>query len=192
MNKQNINTPPSLVERIRRSEDKTLSRLAHVSVAPSRRPRVLISDSVFQQGAELHKDFIICYFKGKAPLWGKGKRLEIHNNSLNKSVLVRIQSEYLKQKILEKNIWYVGDSMFHTSQWSSEHSKNTPPLEAIQIWAHLTGDPLDLRHTKWLSLVAGLVGEPKETDEFTRNLVSLTLLHVKVEVDLTKPLPLHR
>ena len=54
------------------------------------------------------------------------------------------------------------------------------------------GDPLDLRHTKWLSLVAGLVGEPKETDEFTRNLVSLTLLHVKVEVDLTKPLPLHR
>ncbi|KAL0683354.1 hypothetical protein Bca4012_050202 [Brassica carinata] len=29
MNKQNINTPPSLVKRIRRSEDKTLSRLAH-------------------------------------------------------------------------------------------------------------------------------------------------------------------
>ncbi|KAJ4890234.1 hypothetical protein Rs2_29982 [Raphanus sativus] len=39
------------------------------------------------------------------------------------------------------------------------------------------------------SLVAGLVGEPKETDDFTKNLVSLTLSHVKVEVDLTKPLP---
>lgn len=78
--------------------------------------------------------------------------------------------------------------MFHTVQWSSEHSKNTPPLKAIQIWAHLTGVPLDLRHTKGLSLVVGLVGEPKETDEFTRNLVSLTLSHVKVEVDLTKPL----
>lgn len=46
-----------------------------------------------------------------------------------------------------------------------------------------------MRHTKGLSLVAGLVGEPKETYEFTRNLVSLTLSHVKVEVDLTKPLP---
>ena len=33
------------------------------------------------------------------------------------------------------------------------------------------------------------MGEPKETDDFTRNLVSLTLSHVKVEVDLTEPLP---
>lgn len=88
---------------------------------------MLIPDSVFQQGADLHKDFIICYFNGKAPLfsqiqsvfnhlWGKGKRLEIHNNPLNRTVLVRIQSDYLKQKILEKNIWHVGDSMFHTAQ----------------------------------------------------------------------------
>lgn len=36
--------------------------------------------------------------------------------------------------------------------------------------------------------MAGLVGDPKETDEFTLNMVSLTLSHVKVEVDLTQPL----
>ena len=29
----------------------------------------------------------------------------------------------------------------------------------------------------------------KDTDEFRRNLVSLTVCHVKVEVDLTEPLP---
>ncbi|CAG7872169.1 unnamed protein product, partial [Brassica rapa] len=91
--------------------------------------------------------------------------------------------------ILEKNIWYVGDSMLHTAQWNSTHSMSTPPLKAIQIWAHITGVPLDLRHDEGLSLVAGLVGEPKDTDEFTRNLVSLTVCHVKVEVDLTVPLP---
>lgn len=33
------------------------------------------------------------------------------------------------------------------------------------------------------------MGEPKETDDFTKNLVSLTLSHVKVELDLTKPAP---
>lgn len=46
----------------------------------------------------------------------------------------------------------------------------TPPLKAIRIWAHLTGVPLDLRHDEGLSLVAGLVGEPKETPvvEFER------------------------
>uniref|UniRef100_A0A0D3BAR3 DUF4283 domain-containing protein n=1 Tax=Brassica oleracea var. oleracea TaxID=109376 RepID=A0A0D3BAR3_BRAOL len=193
-------TQPTLIEKLRTAGDKTLKRLAPVSVSPSGRPRILIPDSVFQKGAELHKDFVVCYFNGKPPpfnqiqsvfnyMWGKGKRLEIHNNPLNRSAIVRIQSDYLRSKILEKCIWYVGDSMFHTAQWSSDHSMSTPPLKAIKIWAHLTGVPLDLRYDEGLSLVAGLVGEPKETDDFTKNLVSLTVSHVKVEVDLTKPLP---
>lgn len=74
------------------------------------------------------------------------------------------------------------------AQWSSAHSSSTPPLKAIKIWAHLTGVPLDLRHQQGLSLVAGHVGEPKETDDFTKNIISLTLSHVKVEVDLSQPL----
>ena len=48
---------------------------------------------------------------------------------------------------------------------------------------------MDLRHDEGMSLVAGLVGKPKKTDDFTKNLISLTLSHVKVDVDLTKPLP---
>ncbi|KAG5407073.1 hypothetical protein IGI04_013192 [Brassica rapa subsp. trilocularis] len=42
-----IPLPPSLVERIRRSEDKTLKGLALVSISPSGRFRVLIPDYVF-------------------------------------------------------------------------------------------------------------------------------------------------
>ncbi|KAG5399918.1 hypothetical protein IGI04_014525, partial [Brassica rapa subsp. trilocularis] len=74
---------PPLVERIRKSQDKSLSRQAPPSFSDSGRPRVLIPDSVFQKGAELHRDFIICYFNGRPPpfnhiqsvlnhLWGKG------------------------------------------------------------------------------------------------------------------------
>ncbi|CAN6983612.1 unnamed protein product [Brassica oleracea var. botrytis] len=122
-------------------------------------------------------------------MWGKGKKLEIHNNQLNRTTIVRITSEYLRNKILEKSIWYVGDTMFHTALWSSTTSAQPPAMDSIKIWAHLTGVPLDLRHREGLSLVAGLVGDPKETDAFTLNLVSLSLSHVKVEVDLTKPLP---
>lgn len=191
---------PPLVERIRKSQNKTLTRLAPVAHSETGRPRVLIPDRVFQKGAELHKDFIICYFNGRPPpfnhtqsvlnnLWGKGKRVEIHSNPLSRSMLVRIPSDYLRQKILEKRVWYVGDSMFQAIQWTSSASSISPPLDSIQIWAHLTGIPLDLRHEEGLSLVAGLVGEPKETDDFTLNLVSLTLSHVKVAVDLTQPLP---
>ncbi|CAF2056583.1 unnamed protein product, partial [Brassica oleracea] len=79
--------------------------------------------------------------------------------------------------------------MFHTAQWSSGHSATTPPLRSIKLWAHLTGIPLDLRHQEGLSWVAGLVWDPKETDDFTLNMVNLTLSHVKVELDLTQPLP---
>ncbi|CAN7006817.1 unnamed protein product [Brassica oleracea var. botrytis] len=151
---------PSIAEKLRKFEDKTLRRLASVTISDTGRPRVLTPDSVFQKGAELHKDFIICYFNGRPPpfnhiqnvlnsLWGKGIRVEIHKNPLSRSMLVRIPSEYLRQKILEKRVWY----------------------------------------QQGLSLVAGLIGEPKETDEFTLNLVSLTTSHVKVVVDLTKLLP---
>ena len=195
--------PPSstpLVEKIRQREDKTLKRLAPLSLSDKGVHRVLIPDSVFQKDAEIHKDFIICYFNGRSPpfnqiqsvlnhMWGKGRRVEIHTNPLSRSMLVRIPSDYLRQKILEKTVWYVGGSMFHAVQWSSSAATQPPSLESIQIWAHLTGVPLDLRHTQGLSLVAGLLGDPKETDEFTINLVSLTLSHVKVAVDLTKPLP---
>ncbi|KAG5396627.1 hypothetical protein IGI04_018441 [Brassica rapa subsp. trilocularis] len=152
---------PSLVERLRKSEDKTLTRLAPISLSDSGRPRVLIPDSVFQKGAEMHKDFIVCHFNGRPPpfnqiqsvlnhMWGKGKKIEIHNNLHSRSMLVRIPSDYLRQKILEKNVWYVGDSMFHASQWSSNGC--SAPREAIQIWAHLTGVPLDLRYKEEVKL----------------------------------------
>lgn len=122
-------------------------------------------------------------------MWGKGKKLEIHNNPAQRTMLVRVHSDYLRQKILEKGYWYIGDSMFYAIQWTSLNSSQPPAPKSIQLWAHLTGVPLDLRYQEGLSLVAGLVGEPKETDDFTKNLVSLTLAHVKVELDLTKPAP---
>lgn len=198
--RQTATATPSLVEKLRAAEDKTLKRLAPITVSPTGRPRVLIPDAVFAKGAEIHKDFIICYYNGKAPpfnqiqsvfnhLWGKGMKLEIHNNPINRTTIVRIQSEYIRQKILEKCVWYVGDTMFHTALWSEVRSSSAPPIKSLRLWAHLTGVPLDLRHQAGLSLVAGLVGEPKETDDFTKNMVSLTLSHVKVKVNLTQPLP---
>lgn len=80
--------PPSLslVERLRVSEYKILKRLAPVYVSENGRPRIIIPDEVFHKGAEIHKDFIICYFNGKSPpfsqiqsifnyMWGKCKML---------------------------------------------------------------------------------------------------------------------
>ncbi|WZZ46280.1 hypothetical protein YC2023_042539 [Brassica napus] len=59
----NPDIPPpvrsNLAEKLRKTQDKSLTRLAPVTISNTGRPRVLIPDSVFQKGAELHKDFII-------------------------------------------------------------------------------------------------------------------------------------
>ncbi|KAH0873010.1 hypothetical protein HID58_070372, partial [Brassica napus] len=138
---------PTLAEQLRVKGDKSLSRLASIISAENGRPRVLIPDSVFQKGAYMHKDFIICYYNGRSPPFSQ------------------IQSVF--------------NHMWRKAQWAASHSPSTPTLSSIKIWAHLTGVPLDLRHQEGLSLVAGLVGDPKETDDFTLNLASLTLSHVK-------------
>lgn len=45
---------PPLVEKIRRMEDKKLRRLTPVTLSDKGVPQVLILDSVFQKGAEIH------------------------------------------------------------------------------------------------------------------------------------------
>ncbi|KAL0696174.1 hypothetical protein Bca4012_063354 [Brassica carinata] len=118
------------------------------------------------------------------------KRLRASEDKiLRRLAPVTIASTGRPRVVIPDSVFKKGDSMLHTAQWNSDHSMATPPLKAIKIWAHIIGVPLDLRYDEGLSLVAGMVGEPKETDDFTKNMVSLTVSHVKVEMDLTKPLP---
>lgn len=99
--------PQNLAEKLRFTSDKTLKKLAPVTMAAPGRPHVVIPDEVFQRGAELHRDFIVCYFCGKAPpykqfksvlnhMWGKGRKLEIHIYQFMNSMLVRIHNDYIR------------------------------------------------------------------------------------------------
>ena len=150
----------------------------------------------------MHRDFIQGHFFAKMPsyqaiqsvlnfMWGKGAKLDIRTNLKDRSILVRIPNEYIRSKVLEKRIWYVGTSMFHVSQWCSSNSApaSLSIPTSIPLWAHLKGLPLDLRSLEGLTFAAGLIGKPKETDEFTRNLADLDLAHVKIEAVFSKPLP---
>ncbi|KAJ4882065.1 DUF4283 domain-containing protein [Raphanus sativus] len=77
--------------------------------------------------------------------------------------------------------------MFHVAQWSDGEVADTSSLEAIPIWAHLTGVPFDLMTNEGLGWIADALGDPKEMDDWTKNLSSLSVAHVKVEADATKP-----
>ncbi|CAG7904339.1 unnamed protein product [Brassica rapa] len=203
---QNHETPPpqtqSYAQKVKVSANKTLQRLAPLSFSEAGVPQVTIPDEVFQRGAELHKDFIQGFFFAKMPsyqalqsvlnfMWGKGTKLDIRTNPKARSFLVRIPNDYIRAKVLEKKIWYVGTAMFQVSSWNTSIAESAPVSlpTSIPLWAHLTGLPLDLRGLEGLSFAAGLIGDPIETDEFTKNLTDLDLAHVKIEADLSKPLP---
>lgn len=79
--------------------------------------------------------------------------------------------------------------MFYAFQRSAHTEDFTPSLQKIQLWAHLKGVPFDLIYDAGLSHIAGQIGEPKETDDWTLSLSSISVAHVKVEIDTTVPLP---
>ncbi|KAH0898116.1 hypothetical protein HID58_047684 [Brassica napus] len=132
--------------------------------------------------------FLMLYSKGEQN-FTKSVKLEIHLQPQKRPFLVRITNEFTRSKVLAKQLWYVGTSMFYVSEWGSPTASEIPEIVSIPLWAHLSGVSFDLRTNEGLSLAAGLVGEPIETDDYTKNLTDLNVAHVKVEADLTKPLP---
>lgn len=81
-----------------------------------------IPNVVFERGAKAHSDYIVGIFYGNAPsygkiwvvlnyLWGRDRRVTIHNLTRN-TFLFHIPSVALRQRILQHELWRVGDSPF--------------------------------------------------------------------------------
>ncbi|KAL0649576.1 hypothetical protein Bca4012_092267 [Brassica carinata] len=182
--------PVDWVSKVKKTIDRSLERFSPVSLSPSGIPRVIIPEEVYQKGAELHRDFVVCRFFGRVPTYSLiQNHLEIHMSPATNSVLVRLPNEFSHQKVTQKGFWYVDTTMFHVSQWAAHADDYSPSLKRVQLWAHLIGVSFDLIHRQGLSHIAGQIGEPKETDDWTLNLTSISIAHVKVEVDTTVPLP---
>lgn len=202
-NPQTFSHPPpptTWASKAKPTTSRNLMRLSPQSFSPEEVPRIIIPVDVYRKGAELHKDFVVCRFFGRVPaysliqnvlnyMWGKGKHLEIHMLPTKKVVLVRLPSDFIREKVLLKRLWYVDTAMFHVSRWTEFPEDYTPSLQRIQLWAHLKGVSFDLIYDEGLSHIAGQIGEPKEIDDWTLNLSSVSVAHVKVETDTTIPLP---
>lgn len=168
---------------------------APVSISEGGRPRVKISNDVFERGAKLHNEFIVGIFYGKAPsygkiwgvlnfLWGKDRRVTVHHLVRN-AYIFHIPSLSLRRHILQHELWRVGDSPFFVTEWKSEFSFNPPSLDKAPVWANITGIPFDLITPEGLSLICTPLGRVVDSKPFT----SISAADVKVIVNLTKPLP---
>ncbi|KAL0741816.1 hypothetical protein Bca4012_083329 [Brassica carinata] len=197
---QNVKEQNSCANRAKMRTDRSLKRLAPMVLSPEGISQVLIPDEVFIRGAEAHKDYVLGVFTGKPPyfsqiqsvlthIWGRGTKLQIHLRPASRSMLVKVPNDFIRNKIVEQEIWHIGTSLFYVTQWSAEVAISPPTMTSIPLWAHVRGVPFDLYTREGLSLVAGLIGHPVEADEFTIKMVSLEVAHLKVRADCTKPLP---
>ncbi|KFK22989.1 hypothetical protein AALP_AAs54961U000100, partial [Arabis alpina] len=196
------NPPPSKAwaEVTRHLDDNSLHSVTTPTISANGVPRVKIPNAVFARGAEAHKEFLVGYFLGKPPpvgliqsvinhMWGRGKKIEVHVDYLARSMLVRLPNDHIRQKVLEKKYWHIDTSMFIIVPRSTPAASVPSELVSLPLWAHVTGIPFDLR-TQWgLSHVGDALGMPQDVDDFTKNLVSLSVAHIRVIADLSKPLP---
>ncbi|KAJ4889425.1 hypothetical protein Rs2_29173 [Raphanus sativus] len=158
-------------------------------------PRVKIPNGVFERGAKAHSDFIVGIFYGNAPsygkiwgvlnyLWGRDKRVTIHNLSKN-AYLFHIPSVALRQRILQHELWRVGDSPFFVTEWKASFSIDPPSLQRAPIWATLNKVPFDLLTDEGLVIITKPLGKIVDAKPFS----SVSSVDVKVVVDLTVKLP---
>ena len=158
-------------------------------------PRVKIPNEVFERGAKAHSDYIVGIFYGNAPsygkiwgvlnyLWGKDRRVTIHN--LSKSAyLFCIPSVSLRQRILQHELWRVGDSPFFVTEWKASFSIDPPSLQRAPIWATLSKVPFDLLTDEGLEIISRPLGRIVDAKPFS----SVSSVDVKVIVNLTAKLP---
>ncbi|KAJ0258202.1 hypothetical protein HA466_0070390 [Hirschfeldia incana] len=158
-------------------------------------PRVRIPSAIFMEGAARHREFVALTFLDKTPsigkihaflsyLWGKGKKIEVFSNSSG-TIVARIKSDELKQRILEAQLWHIDGDTFIVQEWSHKFSYSKPNLEAVPIWVKLSNVPCDLITEVGLFHIGGALGHPIDV----RNLNGFSSGEVQVRIDLSKPLP---
>lgn len=168
---------------------------APVTVSPEGRLRVKVPNEVFERGAKIHSDYIVGIFYGNPPsygkiwgvlnfLWGKDRRVTVHNLTKN-AFLFHIPSPSLRRRVLQHELWRVGDSPFFVTEWKAAFSLNPPSLEKAPIWAKIENIPFDLVTDEGLSFIARSLGQVVDAKPFS----SINSADIKVIVDLTKPLP---
>lgn len=177
------------------SSGKLLVSSAPIFISAEGRPRVKVSNDVFERGAKLHEDFIVGIFYGKPPSygkiwgvlnfpWGKDKRVTVHNLT-NNAFLFYIPSPSLRNRVLQQELWHVGSSPFFVTAWKSEFSFNPPSLEKAPVWTSIKDIPFDLITPEGLSIICRPLVRAVDHKPFT----TINSAEVKVIVDLTKPLP---
>ncbi|KAL0712793.1 hypothetical protein Bca4012_019771 [Brassica carinata] len=193
----NTSGPGSEFNWLSRAKDtKKFSKSSiHVPQSEAGIPRIKIPYAVFERGAKAHSDYIVGIFYGNAPsygkiwrvlnyLWGKDRRVTIHNLSKN-AYLFYTPSVALRQRILQHELWKVGDSPFFVTEWKASFIIDPPSLQRAPLWATLSKVTFDLVTDEGQEIISKPLGKIVDVKPFS----SVSSMDVKVIVNLTVRLP---
>lgn len=117
-------------------------------------------------------------------LWGKDRRVTIHNLSKN-AYLFYTPSVALRQRILQHELWKVGDSPFFVTEWKASFIIDPPSLQRAPLWATLSKVTFDLVTDEGQEIISKPLGKIVDVKPFS----SVSSMDVKVIVNLTVRLP---
>ncbi|CAA7029176.1 unnamed protein product [Microthlaspi erraticum] len=115
---------------------------------------------------------------------GKGSKSTIHNLSSN-AFLFHIPSGSLRKKVLQHELWRVGDSPFFVTEWKASFSLDPPSLQKAPIRVTIKNIPFDLVTDIGMGFIAKPLGKVVDAKPFT----SVNSAEIKVVVNFTKTLP---
>ncbi|CAL9224751.1 unnamed protein product [Arabidopsis halleri] len=160
-----------------------------------------IPDAVVDNSIPLWKNFAVGHFMGDAPHVGTihatvnriwtvtEKASKIDVQFLTKSsVLFRIDSKRIREHVLERRYWHIGNVPLVVSEWNPESAQSPPDLSAMPLWVDLKGVPADLFSLPGLSFLSSTAGNYVKLHPNTERCIRLDVARILVEVNLQKPL----
>lgn len=189
---------PSYADRFK-SSLRNLRKISNPSFLEDGTPVVQAPESVLLQTSELWKDHVVAHFHGRRPsaakiisdlnpVWGKFGSITVRTVS-DTCVLIFIPSVQTREWVLQVGYWQADRCAFSVYPWSADGNLAVQELLFAPTWVILKNVPPQLYSLDGISVVASGIGDPLHTEKSRLDPFHFGDTKVKVEVELSKPLP---
>ncbi|VVB04667.1 unnamed protein product [Arabis nemorensis] len=123
-------------------------------------------------------------------LWSSDKSSRIDAQFVNpKTVLFRVEDSHMRQRILKRHFWHIGEVPLVVQEWSPKTANLKPDLTAMPVWVDFKDVSDYLFTEKCLMFLGDIIGAAHKLHPNTERCVRLDVARVLVVVNLEKDLP---
>ncbi|XP_010519158.1 PREDICTED: uncharacterized protein LOC104798680 [Tarenaya hassleriana] len=172
---------------------KYLKRVGEPKLHPSGLPIVTIPEESLIASKKEWELFVIGKFYGVPPSMGHiigfinslcvrgGLKVRVHSMG-NGSFLFKLPNLSVKNYVLDRELWHIGDHPLLVMEWDPDHDLDKPALKSVRTWVELRNVPQKL---------FSLDGEPLFLDRATEAKENFSVARIFVDIRL-HPRPPHQ